>query len=157
MTLKEKERRWRQLRKEKLKAKQEWFVYYLPKEDYYGHTYDIKARLRTHRASGKNTDNFNIVKGPVDKQKALYFEKLYQGKIAKYLQKFKEKKNKECYIYFEGKLIAKTKNYNQAAKYIGLSKERVRKLINTNKPTKKGYTFVIPNYSKWTYKQNRNV
>ena len=59
MTLKEKEKRWRQLRKKKLKAKQDWFVYYLPKEDYYGHTYDLKTRLKVHKYSGRDITNYN--------------------------------------------------------------------------------------------------
>lgn len=151
MTLKEKEKRWRQLRKKKLKAKQEWFVYYLPKENYYGHTYDLKTRLKAHKYTGRDISNYTIVKGPISKPEALLFEKLYQGKMEKYKEELQKKKNKECYVYFNGKLIVKTKNYSQAAKYVGISNERVRQLVNTNKTNKDGFSFSVPNYNKWTY------
>ncbi len=67
-------------RKVELKSLKTWYVYYLPKEGYYGHTYDLLSRMTQHRLSGRNTLGYRIVETFTIKEEALAYERKMQGK-----------------------------------------------------------------------------
>ena len=57
-----------------------YIVYYLPKEDYYGHTKDIINRMYLHRAKGRDTSGYIILHEFDNKEDALIKEQHYQKK-----------------------------------------------------------------------------
>lgn len=67
-------------RRKKIKSYKTWYVYYLPEENYYGHTVNVKQRMTVHRAKGRNTDNYKVLKDSKNKSDILYLERLLQGK-----------------------------------------------------------------------------
>ena len=68
-------------RRKKIKSLKRWSVYYLPEENYYGHTVNLKQRLTVHRAQGRNTDNHKVILQSKNKSEVLDLEKLLQKKI----------------------------------------------------------------------------
>jgi len=130
----------------KLRNKAKFYVYYLPKEKYYGHTYDLTTRMNKHRGDGNNTEGYYIRKVCASKEEACWWERLYQKKLLK----FGNKKNRTYVHLTEHNYIAcikdnKTevlaKTLTQAGKHTSLSVERVRQLVDTKKKTRKGYSF----------------
>ena len=57
-----------------------YIVYYLPKEDYYGHTKDVISRMARHEGQGRDISGYVILHEFDNKEDALVKEQHYQKK-----------------------------------------------------------------------------
>ena len=131
--------------RQRLRNKAKYYVYYLPKEKYYGHTYDLTSRMRKHRGDGNDTEGYYIRKVCASKDEACWWERLYQkklksiGTISPAHNYTREHNYIACIKDSKTEVLAKT--LMQASKHVGISHERVRQLLENKKTTRKGYSF----------------